>query len=874
MGCGASAGESDPVAPEDPMVKLLKQIHEKQSELKPLVVVLENESAEARYVKTSIMKCQQVSFDMNSDLEKETGNYEDIKDHIAEQDSHDLREASVGFGTDESKMGNIVISRLPENMTITDAKYQKKYNRTLEDQIRGENKSLLGLMTGSLTYFGRFLCYRCMLQPKRDAFLIHKAMNGMGCSDKILVEVLSTRTNDELKAAAEWYASEHDGEDMVERIKSETGGFGKKWYGKWVDTLVEFDRDESVDVPDNVEELAQQLYEAGEAKWMGCDEQPFIDILCKANEPTCMAIAEAYEALPDSKKTLAKAVEDKMGGDLEYAVLARVRTKDQFMAIRIFKACKGWGTDEECIGRVLACLSKGDAQELERFYNEFYAEEEEEPFNSLRSLLESELSGSFLEAIIGVLDTQGPKGHCRDEWMYPRESSEAATSFQAEVEEAYNKELAQYKGKEDMNGPFELVGVEMPYMRVEPYDYDIEAPEPPFEDKDRSELFPEDPTDEASAEKLLNQLSEAISQVQAQTQGAVIVKEAMLPAYFKCAHDLRYTDYYLGQVLDDNRAMGEFCASRDADYVHEASEGWGTDEDKLIRVLCGLSKTQLLRVDEIYAARYGSSLREKVDGELGGFFEGSFKYFMKCVLTPNAALDAELLKEAMEGWGTNDTLLCEIICTRSSRELRAAAKIFADENGKSLHQWIDGDTSGTYQDFLLACLHATRREDSQVDEGAVDMQVELLWGAGLNGEDKETNVFKTVLSKASEAQINAIKEKFESKYGKTMADAIKEHMGGDWERALLARIMDKPTYYADALQKAFKGWGTDEKATSRILGRNGKAEIKKIAARYEEMYGVSLHDAISSETSGNYKKALLTMLFAEPPGEAADPGED
>jgi hypothetical protein len=676
-----------------------------------------------------------------------------------------------------------------------------------------------------------------------------------------------------LKAAAEWYASEHDGEDMVERIKGETGGLGKKWYGKWVDTLVEFDRDESVDVPDNVEELAQTLYEAGEAKWMGCDEQPFIDILCKANEPTCMAIAEAYEALPDSKKTLAKAVEDKMGGDLEYSVLARVRTKDQFLAIRIYKACKGWGTDEECIGRVLACLSKGDAQELERFYNEFYAEEKE-PFNNLRSLLESELSGSFLEAIIGVLDTQGPKGHCRDEWMYPRESSEAATHFQAEVEGAYNKELAQYKGKEAMNGPFELVGIEMPYMRVEPYDYDIEAPEPPFEDKDRSELFPEDPTDEASAQKLLNQLNEGISQVKAQTQGAVVVKEAMLPAYFSCAHDLRYTDYYLGQILDDNRAMGEFCASRDADYVHEASEGWGTDEDKLIRVLCGLSKTQLLRVDEIYAARYGSSLRDTVDGELGGFFEGSFKYFMKCVLTPNAALDAELLKEAMEGWGTNDTLLCEIICTRSSRELRAAAKIFADENGKSLHQWIDGDTSGTYQDFLLACLHATRREDSQVDEGAVDMQVELLWGAGLNGGDKEANVFKTVLSKASVAQIDAIKAKFESTYGKTMADAIKEHMGGDWERALLARIMDKPTYYAEALQKAFKGWGTDEKATSRILGRNSKAEIKKIAAKYEEMYGVSLHNAISSETSGNYKKALLTMLFAEPPGQAADPGED
>jgi hypothetical protein len=34
-------------------------------------------------------------------------------------------------------------------------------------------------------------------------------------------------------------------EDMVERLKKETGGLLKKNYGKWVDALVEFNRDES-----------------------------------------------------------------------------------------------------------------------------------------------------------------------------------------------------------------------------------------------------------------------------------------------------------------------------------------------------------------------------------------------------------------------------------------------------------------------------------------------------------------------------------------------------------------------------------------------------------------------------------------------------
>merc|ERR1719226_33356 len=117
----------------------------------------------------------------------------------------------------------------------------------------------------------------------------------------------------------------------------------------------------------------------------------------------------------------------------------------------------------------------------------------------------------------------------------------------------------------------------------------------------------------------------------------------MMPGMNQAVQDLRYTDHYLGQIIRDNDAMTEFCASRDADYVHEATKGWGTDEDKLIRTLCSLSKKQIRRVDEIYAERFCKSLRETCDDELGGFFEGSFKYFMKCVLTPDAELDAELL---------------------------------------------------------------------------------------------------------------------------------------------------------------------------------------------------------------------------------------
>jgi hypothetical protein len=464
-----------------------------------------------------------------------------------------------------------------------------------------------------------------------------------------------------------------------------------------------------------------------------------------------------------------------------------------------------------------------------------------------------------------------------DDHLYDKLADKAGGEFEGTAGESYDCDLAKKLGKEDLNGPLSLP--KMPASDIfeihERWEMEIEPEHPVWEDTvDRSEFFPNDPDNVDDARALLQKLEgengktsrslEAQREVNTGLQG-------IIPSLFR---DLRFAEHLCNQIIADNEAMLEFCASRDAEYVKEASEGWGTDEDKLIRVLCSQQRPQLRRVDEIYAERYGQSLREVCDGELGGFFEGSFKYFMKCAMTPDAELDAELLKESMKGWGTDDNLLCELVCTRSNKELRAAKAIFEEQNGKTVEDWVEGDTSGKYESFLMACLRADRCESTDVDEQKAARQAQKLHEAASSFTDTfcDSCAYIDVLSKASVKQVECIRSTFEKNFGEPLEDFIKSKMSGDWERVLLARILDKPTYYAKTLEGAFKGWGTDEKAVSRVLGRNTKGSVKMIAVRYEEMYGRSLHDAIESETSGNFKKALLTMLFSEAPAGEADPG--
>jgi len=947
--------EHIPPPVKDPLEELLEQIHAEQENLRASLAPLVKNHGHKRFTNTTRNKLISVIEDLEEDKVRSLDLYEDLKLHIASQDAYDLREASVGFGTDETKMANIVVARNRENIVLTDKVYIERYNRSLACQIKGENKTLMGMFgADSLSHFGRFLCLRVQDPAERDAYLLHKAMNGMGCSDYILVEILSTRTNFELKMAAHKYAESHDGESLAERIMTETGGFGKKWYGLWIDSLVQFERVEDAEIHGDPAELAQQLYDAGEGKWVGCDEQPFIDILSKANEPTCLAIADAYEALEDSKKTLEEAVEDKMGGDLEFAVCARVRSKFDFLAIRMFKACKGWGTDDECLARVLACLDKGRCSQLEEAYNARYAEEDE-PFNDFKKLLESEISGSFLEALTNVLEATPPKGHALAETEYWPHAEVAANCFVEECQEGYNDETCEQLGKSDLYGRLRLCNVdESNVFLQEEYAYDLPCLAP-FEPPEFKELLEcPDPSEIDAAQALLSKLQAQIAETSSATQDIQDGHGSRKDDYMEKCRQLRLLDHYVRRILEDNANMLEFCASRDADNVHDATEGWGTDEDKLIRVLCSLQKRQLRRVDEIYAERYGQTLREVTEGELGGFFEGSFKYFMKCVLTKDAELDAELLLESMKGWGTDDGLLCEIICTRTAKELEAAAAVFAEQNGKPLTDWIDGDTSGRYQDFMLECLKTEHRgeswqsytgylaagddvevaemsvgdakkrckelraagftiqggprsaEDEEVvtvwfksswrycgnsdewtsyrfahgdaDEEWAEQQAIALHEAGLGSPGvfaqllHSSDVIIETLAHATPKQLRAIKSAYVAKYGQSLEDAVKAMASGDWERVLLAKVQDRSAFYAHGLEGSMKGWGTDENALSRILGRNEKPAIKKIGIAYEELYGRSLKEAIESETSGNFKKALLAMLFNESPGEMLDPG--
>ncbi|KAI5002192.1 hypothetical protein ZWY2020_026842 [Hordeum vulgare] len=93
--------------------------------------------------------------------------------------------------------------------------------------------------------------------------------------------------------------------------------------------------------------------------------------------------------------------------------------------------------------------------------------------------------------------------------------------------------------------------------------------------------------------------------------------------------------------------------------------------------------------------------------------------------------------------------------------------------------------------------------------------------------------------------------------------AVKSETSGTFELGLLTilRCAESPArHFAKVLHKAMKGLGTSDTALIRVVVTRAEVDMQYIKAEYHKKYKRSLADAIHSETSGNYRTFLLSLV--------------
>ncbi|XP_050965959.1 annexin A3-like [Labeo rohita] len=285
-----------------------------------------------------------------------------------------LRKALEGIGTTEKMLIDILTHRSSSQKQAIAKAYQEATNRILVNDLKGDTR-------GSLE---NLLVALARTPAVNDAKWINKAIKGAGTDKAILIEILASRTNKQIKELSAAYAEETK-KTLVQNLKSEVSGD----FGKAILLLAECARDESTSVnADKAKEDAKVLYHAGEKK-VGTDESKFIEILCKRSFPHLRQTILEYKNI--SGKTLQKSIEKEMSGDLEELLVTIVKcalSTPAYFAEKLYKSMKGVGTDETTLTRVMVSRGEFDMLDIRAEYMKIYRK-------SLYKEISSDVSGCY-----------------------------------------------------------------------------------------------------------------------------------------------------------------------------------------------------------------------------------------------------------------------------------------------------------------------------------------------------------------------------------------------------------------------------------------------------------------------------------------------
>ncbi|KAK7802931.1 hypothetical protein U0070_015935 [Myodes glareolus] len=295
------------------------------------------------------------------------------------------------------------------------------------------------------------------------------------------------------------------------------------------------------------------------------------------------------------------------------------------------------------------------------------------------------------------------------------------------------------------------------------------------------------------------------------------------------------------------------------------------DEATIIDILTKRTNAQRQQIKAAYLQETGKPLDETLRKALTGHLEEVVLALLK---TP-AQFDADELRAAMKGLGTDEDTLIEILASRSNKEIREINRVYSEELKRDLAKDITSDTSGDFRKALLSLAKGDRCDDLGVNQDLADTDARALYEAGERRKGTDTNVFVTILTTRSYPHLRrgcfediltsiscSVFQNYRKYSDHDMNKVLDLEMKGDIEKCLTAIVKcatSAPAFFAEKLYEAMKGAGTRHKALIRIMVSRSEIDMNDIKAFYQKKYGISLCQAILDETKGDYEKILVAL---------------
>ncbi|CAH0555501.1 unnamed protein product [Brassicogethes aeneus] len=603
-------------------------------------------------------------------------------------DAETLRKAMKGFGTDEKAIINVLARRTNQQRLEIAQQFKTMYGKDLIDDLKSElggnlEKVILAMMMPAAEYYAKCL---------------HKAISGAGTDEDVLVEIMCTMTSNDIQIIRETY-EEMYGNSLEDDLKGDTSGTFKRL----MVSLCNAARDECFDVnPDQATADAAALADAGEGQW-GTDESTFNMILCQRSYPQLQATFDEYQNI--TGKDIEESIKSEFSGSAEDGMLAVVRsTKNPaaFYAKRLHKSMAGMGTNDDQLIRLIVSRCEVDMEDIKAEYEQMYGKSLGEAIRGSSPYPQQQYSpypqqgGAPPPHNLGYpsgapmtmpqpmpMPTYPPSnpsyppssgGYPPSSGGYPPSSGGYPPSSGGYPPSAggYPPSAGGYPPHNSGGHPPMSGGYPPSSGGYPPHN---SGGSPPM-----SGGYP--PQSSGGYPPSQGGYPPQNSGGYPPSHGGSYPPNPSAPgAPPHGGHGGQYGPSgggHTGQPFSYTGGQGQpalkpkrtptvvpaqsFDARHDAEILRKAMKGFGTDEKAIIEVLTKRSNTQRLEIAVQFKTLYGKDLKSELSGK--------FEDLVVALMTPLPQFYAKELHDAIDGVGTDEDVLIEILCTMSNNEIR------------------------------------------------------------------------------------------------------------------------------------------------------------------------------------------------------------
>lgn len=308
-------------------------------------------------------------------------------------------------------------------------------------------------------------------------------------------------------------------------------------------------------------------------------------------------------------------------------------------------------------------------------------------------------------------------------------------------------------------------------------------------------------------------------------------------------------------------AESEDIYQKSAEELRKAMEGFGTDEDALIKTVISHNTRERLKIKKTYEEKYQRNLIDDLKSELNGKFEDA----MVALFKDPFEYDAECLYNAMKGAGTDEDTLIEIISSRPDWLMQKIKLKYKELYDKDLIEDIKSDTSGNFQNLLVGLLESERKNSKEINmENCQNLAKELnetkddKWNI-----DNKLDGFYKYLMYSSPKELSIVAREYYKLSGETIVEGIDKKFEGDAKeliKTVLYSLISPSEYFATRIKKAIEGFGTDNKMLIRIIITRCEVDMNTIKKYYKQLYEKDMIEEIKNDISGDYQKLIVELI--------------